>query len=258
MDAELNSLLSSIRMSHKYSDADLSEACSKCSSIREVMTFLGMCRKSNSSHTHLSRRIAKLGIDVSHFNRRPLTNYGGGMRKKTAEEVLVNYPDALMCPKARVLRRALTEIGREYVCECGLPPEWRGNPLVLQVDHKDGDRTNCTPQNLRFLCPNCHAQTETFGLPKHKTKRTGYTSGHWFIAKLNGTLQHKTSGHGGKSKIRWPEPDALAAMVWESPVTKVAARLGVSNRAVAKRCRKLGIDVPGQGYWSKRGAQERN
>lgn len=48
-------------------------------------------------------------------------------------------------------------------CEiCGVR-EWNGKPLVLHVDHVDGDRTNNELNNLMILCPNCHSQTETYG-----------------------------------------------------------------------------------------------
>jgi HNH endonuclease len=33
----------------------------------------------------------------------------------------------------------------------------------LQIDHIDGNWQNNAPHNLRLICPNCHALTETFG-----------------------------------------------------------------------------------------------
>lgn len=40
--------------------------------------------------------------------------------------------------------------------------EWNGNPLNMELDHIDGCRTNHKIENLRLLCPNCHAQTGTY------------------------------------------------------------------------------------------------
>ena len=47
-----------------------------------------------------------------------------------------------------------------------------GRPLTLAVDHVDGDFSNNEPDNVRFLCPNCHSQTEDFaGRSKNKYAR---------------------------------------------------------------------------------------
>ena len=52
----------------------------------------------------------------------------------------------------------------EYKCAiCGNEGEWLGKPLTLQLDHIDGNHTNHSLNNLRFLCPNCHTQTATYG-----------------------------------------------------------------------------------------------
>lgn len=44
---------------------------------------------------------------------------------------------------------------------CGIS-SWQGKPLNMELDHIDGDRTNHKIENLRMLCPNCHAQTDTY------------------------------------------------------------------------------------------------
>lgn len=50
-----------------------------------------------------------------------------------------------------------------YKCSgCGVF-EWSGKRLSLDIDHIDGNSENHLPKNLRFLCPNCHRQTDTWG-----------------------------------------------------------------------------------------------
>lgn len=53
-------------------------------------------------------------------------------------------------------------------CEICNHEEWQGKPISIELDHIDGDSTNNELNNLRLLCPNCHAQT-----PTYKSKNTG-------------------------------------------------------------------------------------
>lgn len=47
---------------------------------------------------------------------------------------------------------------------------------------------------------------------------------------------------------------SLYEMVWAEPVRTVAARYNVSDVALAKICRTLGVPLPGRGYWAKKAA----
>src|SRR5262249_39470010 len=61
------------------------------------------------------------------------------------------------------LRRRLIREGvlHRQCAECSLV-HWRGVPIPLELDHRDGDRLNNELGNLRLLCPNCHALTPTY------------------------------------------------------------------------------------------------
>jgi hypothetical protein len=43
----------------------------------------------------------------------------------------------------------------------------------------------------------------------------------------------------------------LYELVWSKPLVELAKDFGLSDVALAKRCRKLAIPVPGRGYWAR-------
>jgi hypothetical protein len=53
-------------------------------------------------------------------------------------------------------------------------------------------------------------------------------------------------------RLRRLEREELFELVWSAPVVGLAAKLGVSDVAVAKRCRSLSVPVPPRGYWRKK------
>lgn len=63
----------------------------------------------------------------------------------------------------QTMRKYLIEHSTYECSICGIS-EWNGKEITLQVDHIDGDNQNNTFENLRFVCPNCHTQTETWGV----------------------------------------------------------------------------------------------
>ncbi len=60
-------------------------------------------------------------------------------------------------------RKLISEGLVPYECaECKIRNEWNGKPLTLQLDHTNGISHDNRLENLRFLCPNCHTQTDTY------------------------------------------------------------------------------------------------
>jgi 5-methylcytosine-specific restriction endonuclease McrA len=47
---------------------------------------------------------------------------------------------------------------------------WFGQPIPLELDHRNGDSNDNRLENLRLLCPNCHAQTPNFRVKKDGAK----------------------------------------------------------------------------------------
>ena len=157
----------------KYTRELLEPLVKESTSIAQVLRKLGL-REGGGTHSHISRTIKRYELDTSHFLGQAANcgkGHRGGPKKKEWQECLVKRKEGRR-QKAFVLRRALIESGREYKCEeCEQLPLWRGKELRLQVDHRNGDWLDDRPDNLRFLCPHCHTQTEGYSGSK------GYSEG---------------------------------------------------------------------------------
>ncbi len=149
--------------STKYTKDRIEEAVKKSVSLAETIRNLGI-KWSGGQQQNLKRWIKIYELDTSHFFGQAANRgekHVGGAKKKHWSQRLVLRPDNNRRESAYKLRRALIESGREYKCEgCGNEGEWQGKPLMLQVDHNDGNWNNNTKENLKFMCPNCHTQTE--------------------------------------------------------------------------------------------------
>jgi hypothetical protein len=152
--------------SEKYTREVLETAVRQSRSMSEVMRWLGLV-PAGGTHSHITRRVKAFGIDTSHFLGRAANqgaHHRGGTKVVPWQEVLVLRTSGNR-RKAHVLRRALLESGRQYHCgaeRCPLSNDWLGKPLVLHVNHKNGNWLDDRAENLEFLCPNCHSQTETY------------------------------------------------------------------------------------------------
>jgi 5-methylcytosine-specific restriction endonuclease McrA len=48
---------------------------------------------------------------------------------------------------------------KHYQCERCKRSKWLGQPIPLELHHRDGNRLNNKFENLQLLCANCHALT---------------------------------------------------------------------------------------------------
>jgi hypothetical protein len=140
----------------------LRAAIPTCRSIAEVIRALGL-EPSGTRHRLVRDEIWRLALDTSHFVGQGHWLGKPSDRRIPPEQLLVFRPEQNYRQKPPMIRRALITTGMPERCVgCGTGPEWQGRPLTLELDHINGDFRDNRRENLRFLCPNCHATTDNY------------------------------------------------------------------------------------------------
>lgn len=130
--------------------------------VKNSNSFVEVARKTTCSRGYVAKFVKIHNIDISHM--RP-----GRNRERSNDDLFViGKKRTNGTIRTRILRDNLIE----YKCsECGSNPEWKYKPLTLQLEHKNGNAMDNRLENLTFLCPNCHSQTNTY-VGKNSTKVT--------------------------------------------------------------------------------------
>jgi hypothetical protein len=143
-------------------EGDLREAVRRSVSYAGVLRELGL-PVTEANRMKVRRRAHRLGLDDGHFRRPPKRERQPVPKGRAASEVLRVRPEGLPRVRHERLRRALDEAGVPYECvRCANSGSWQGERLTLQIDHVNGDWRDNRRENLRYLCPNCHAVTGTW------------------------------------------------------------------------------------------------
>lgn len=157
---------------YKLSDEQFVELLKKSSTISEVLFKLGYTVKGNSwGYSQVKRRMDDLNLDYSIFKGKSAVIKTGRLNNVRKEDILKEN-----CKHQRtVLRRYIIKNNLiPYKCAiCGCT-EWQGKTLSLELDHINGINNDNRLENLRFLCPNCHSQTSTYGSRNQQLNSSEY------------------------------------------------------------------------------------
>lgn len=146
------------RADHRVSDERFIAAVATSSSICEVLTKIGVANQ-GGNYRVFRRRAKALQLNFSHFKGSRWNKGRTFEPKRPIEDYLTNrYPISSHRLRLRLIKEGLIE---PKCSRCQLT-EWLGRPIPLELDHVNGQHEDNQLTNLRLLCPNCHAGTETY------------------------------------------------------------------------------------------------
>ena len=148
-----------------YTKEWLEELCKNSYSYAEVLRKAGR-KQGGGTQATLRKKIQEFNIDISHFTGQKWQNSPNQINKQISRE---KYSlDEVFIKNSSVTQKVLRGYVErhnilEYKCEvCGCDGHWQNGIISLEIDHINGDNSDNRIENIHYLCPNCHALTDTY------------------------------------------------------------------------------------------------
>lgn len=148
----------------------LDEYIPLCSSKAQLLRKLGL-KPCGGNYKTLGKLINTYDINIDHFKGRgwnkglPFTN----PNIIPLSQILVK--NSTYTNSNTLKNRLIKENIFEYKCyNCG-NTKWMGQPIPLELEHKNGDNMDNRIENITLLCPNCHALSRYYRGRNNKIKK---------------------------------------------------------------------------------------
>ena len=146
----------------KYTEQQFKDAVITSTSVKQALEKLNIS-PNGGNYKSFHKYINELNLDISHFStegKGQCWNKGikTGPKRELNDYLSNKYP--IQSTKLRL--RLLEEGIFEHKCYKCKNTEWNEQLIPLELEHINGNHLDNSLSNLTLLCPNCHAQTETY------------------------------------------------------------------------------------------------
>ena len=146
---------------YELSKSEFESLIKSSHNIKEVLFKLKLTTIGNSwAYSLVKKRMSELGLNGGDFIGKSALIHAVYKNKRRDEEIFIENSSV---QRPIVRKKIIDENLLEYKCACCGISTWQGKDLSLELDHINGINNDHRLENLRFLCPNCHSQTETYG-----------------------------------------------------------------------------------------------
>ena len=221
-----------------WDDSELIQAVETSHSLAEVARKLGYETYGCNSKT-ISKHIRRLGLNLSHFHSRQQSAQLA-RAKRNLTLIQEQFKENSLAARKEIKKVIISCNLIPYQCAICALSSWQDKPISLHLDHINGQNNDHRLENLRFLCPNCHSQTDSYCGKKLKKSKNCLCCGvPVFKTSEKCRKCESISRFNNKTKIVWPSYEELESLIIESgSVTAAAKKLGVSFQAVKKRLKR--------------------
>lgn len=154
-----------------FSLTDFKKAVKKSRSIRQVLINLKLAPFGGNYGT-VHRLVKELKLNTAHW-----VGQGHGVGRSHGKRTLSQLLRKNTIVSTYAMKMRLIKQGKlEKRCSKCRRITWLGEPIPLELDHKNGEKTDFRFSNLRLLCPNCHTKTPTYRGKKLRKPRVKCTA----------------------------------------------------------------------------------
>lgn len=209
--------------------------------VKECNSFSEILRKQGKAISGASVKLLKQKLENYGISYQFVSESLKEKETKTLEEILIEGSSY----KPQDLKKRLIKAGlKSDICEiCGQSNVWNGKPLVLQLDHINGNHYDNRLENLRVVCPNCHTQTDTFANKKNKKVNYCIDCGKEISIKST-RCQSCAAKHFNTYKVdkeNRPSRDELLELILSKSFVEIGKMYGVTDNTIRKWCKGYGL-----------------
>lgn len=209
-------------------------------SIKELQIKLGYSPNSGVSKI-IKDYCQKNNISLDHF-----TSLSKTAVKRTEDNIFIENSTASQTILRKYYKKGCYT---DYKCSiCGQEPFWNDKELTLTLDHINGINTDDRLENLRWICPNCDRQLDTFCSKNNRKERVNKAQ-KTFCIDCGKEISKNSQRCMGCEKLRIrkvknrPSAEELQNLLYQyqGSFTQVGRLFAVSDNSIRKWCKSYNL-----------------